>query len=99
MYDEFGPGMNLPSMRDAFQSERYPGQDMIVKYLRENGKVHMACPGISRDKITGERLTVEMTHMDDGVYSWTSSLAYYVDKYNLRLPEEFESHVRRHMAT
>ena len=31
--------------------------------------------------------------MTDGEYSWLSDLAYYVEKYNLRLPEEFEGKV------
>ena len=31
--------------------------------------------------------------MTDGVFSWISSLAYFVEKYNLRLLPEFERYV------
>ena len=31
--------------------------------------------------------------MNDGVYTGFNTLVYYVDKYNLRLPEDFEKHV------
>lgn len=98
MYDEFGPGMGLPSMKESFQPEGYSGQEMIIRYLRQEGEDNMACPGVLTDIFTGERIPGEMTHKADGVYSWTSSLAYYVEKYNLRLPEHFEQHVRKRMA-
>ena len=31
--------------------------------------------------------------MTDDLYSWISSLAYYIEKYNLRLSPEFERYV------
>ena len=31
--------------------------------------------------------------MNDGIYSWSNDLAYYVEKYNLRLPADFVNHV------
>ena len=36
---------------------------------------------------------IEVIFMNDGKYSWTSTLIYYVEKYNLRLPLEFEKYV------
>ena len=98
MYNEFGPGMGLPSIKDSFQAERYPGQDMIIEYLRTGGEVCMARPGSDIDKFTGEKIGFESYLKNDGEYSWYSYLSYYVDKYNLRLPEDFEQHVRKRMA-
>lgn len=43
-----------------------------------------------KDVITGESIKMECLGMNDGEYTWFNILAYYVKKYNLRLPEEFE---------
>lgn len=66
-----------------------------MDYLRHNGTATLAQAGLSYDKLTGERIKGErgMTLNDDGVYTWWSDLAYHVEKYNLRLPKEFEEHV------
>ena len=91
-YDEFGANMGFPSIKDFFQSKRYEGQDKIIQYLK-NGKCTMASPGRAVDVITGEVIDIEVIFMNDGKYSWTSTLIYYVEKYNLRLPLEFEKYV------
>ena len=38
-------------------------------------------------------MSSEEAGMTDDLYSWISSLAYYVEKYNLRLLPEFERYV------
>lgn len=91
-YDEFGANMGLPSIKHSFQSESYEGQDEIIEYLN-NGNVTMVSTGYDSDIVTGERIKREKRFMNDGKYSWTSTLIYYVEKYNLRLPKEFEKHV------
>ena len=50
------------------------------------------------DIITGELTNRELVYMDDGEYSWSSKLPYYVEKYNLKLPEDFERHVLEKVA-
>ena len=42
------------------------------------------------DLFTGELIPTEEKGLNDGEYSWLSSLIYYVEKYNLRLLPEFE---------
>jgi hypothetical protein len=91
-YDEFGPNMGLPSIREFIQDKPYEGQEKIVEYLR-NGRVHMVTATRFIDVFTGERVNSELVYMDDGVYTWSSKLPYYVEKYNLRLPLEFEKHI------
>ena len=91
MYKEYGEE-EYPSIIDSFSSERYPGQDNIVRYL-EKGKVKLASSGICVDCITGEIISVPHFIMTDGEYSWDSSLSYYVKKYNMRLPKDFENKV------
>ncbi len=96
-YEEFGPGMGFPSMKDFFQSEKYENQDKIVHYLK-TGKPTMVQTMLPKDVFTGEPLDFEMTFVNDGVYSWCSDLAYYVEKYNLRLPDEFIKHALSKIA-
>lgn len=45
------------------------------------------------DFFTGEVVMFPDHGRSDGVYRWGESLAYYVDKYNLKLPDDFVSHV------
>ena len=72
---------------------RYTGQDRVVSYLR-HGKMIMAAAGASKpDVFTGEPITAENGILSDDTYAWGSELAYYVDKYNVRLPREFEEHI------
>ena len=48
----------------------------------------MRC-GRDEDVITHERLPGEAGLRTDGEYSWNANLYYYVEKYNLKLPEKF----------
>lgn len=93
-YTEYGSDNGI-SMKDLFQSEPYYGKDKIVSYLRHNGTATLASTAPLRDRFTSEHMKgeYELTLYNDGKFSWWSDLAYYVEKYNLRLPKEFEDHV------
>lgn len=91
-YEELAPGMGFPSMKDFLQDAPYERQSSIVDYLN-SGNVHMVTATTFTDVFTGERVKRELVYMDDGVYSWSSKLPYYVAKYNLCLPAAFEAHV------
>ena len=69
--------------------------DKIISYLRNKGKQTLVSMRTPVDRLTGERIKGEQSvvHFTDGEYSWCSDLAYHVEKYNLRLPKEFEEHV------
>ena len=53
----------------------------------------MASPGFDIDILTGEKIWQTKEFMNDGEYSWTSSIVYYIDKYNVRLPQRFEQKI------
>lgn len=91
-YEELAPDMGFPSMKDFLQDAPYEHQGAIVDYLN-SGHIHMVTATTFADVFTGERVRRELVYMDDGVYSWSSKLPYYVSKYNLRLPPDFETHV------
>ena len=43
-YDEYGPGMGFPSMKEFMEEKPYSGMDMIVTYLR-SGRKHLQPAG------------------------------------------------------
>lgn len=91
-YEELAPNKGYGSMRESFSNYPYPGQDKIIHYLR-NGKVDMVSLAVPIDAFTGEKIPGDKLGMNDGKYTWWNTLAYYVEKYNLRLPEEFERYI------
>lgn len=91
-YDEFAPGMGYPSMKESFCAEPYPGQSRIVSYLRNGRKTFASCSR-ARDVFTGAPIQDERCGMTDEEFCWMGPLAYYVEKYNLRLLPEFEKKV------
>ncbi len=91
-YDEFGPNMGFDSMRKHFAEVPYEGIEKIVDYL-EAGKKTYAKAARAIDVFSGDPINTEYVGMTDGEYSWNSVLPYYVEKYNLRLPEQFEKKV------
>lgn len=88
-FDEFGHGLGLPSIKTMISNEPYEGKDEIISYLQA-GKKTYASSRVPIDVISNEKIGVEETGMTDGEYTWISTLPYYVEKYNLRLPKEFE---------
>lgn len=93
-YEEFTPKMGYPSIKNSFCSKPYEGQEAVANYLKM-GKVILAAPSVSKDAFTGDIISGGMYIMTDGEYSWPSELAYYVEKYNMRLEPEFEKKVLR----
>lgn len=91
-FDEFGPGMGFPKMSEYFEEKPYDGIEKIINYL-QNGKKTYVSVRKSKDVYSGEIIPIELCGMTDGEYSWISSLCYYVKKYNLRLPKDFEKKV------
>lgn len=91
-YDEFGTNMGFPSMTDFFHPTPYENMDKIIEYLEQGNPTYVRGE-LPKDVFTGERIPCEYIGMTDGVYSWNSVLPYYVRKYNLKLPKEFENHV------
>jgi hypothetical protein len=91
-FKEFNPRHDFPSMRDSFEDSPYEGMDKIVYYLK-HGTIDCAAIEIPHDVFSGDIIPMEKLGMNDGKYTWFNILAYYVEKYNLRLPKDFENHV------
>lgn len=91
-YDELNPGKNFPKLKDSVEAKEYPNKKTIVKFLK-NGTVELARHSRTKDVFSGEIIPDEALLMHDGDFYWSSVLAWYVDKYNLRLPKNFETHI------
>lgn len=93
-YEELG-NKGKPKLKDCLEHKKYDGQDKIVNYLKNTRTTKALCvaTGIPKDIFTNESIKMERICLSDGVYAWSNILAYYVEKYNLRLPEEFEQHI------
>lgn len=95
-YNELIPGKGYPSMKDFFSRTPYEGQQKIIDYLL-HGIEDIVSGAIPKDVISGRPIRMEKVGMNDGEYTWFNTLAYYVQRYNLRLPKEFEEKVLSEM--
>lgn len=91
-YDELEPGHNFPKLKDSFVREAYPGKNNVISFLK-NGNVDFARASRVKDIFTGDFIPTEVLIMHDGDFYWSNTLAWYVEKYNLRLPLDFERHI------
>lgn len=66
----------------------------VVAYLRGAPTLIMS-PGFDEDLFDPKKLAGTRSVVTDGVYAWPKLLAYYVDTYDVRLPDKFEAHMQR----
>ena len=94
-FEDFNPdyAKSLPRMADRLSDSPQPHESKIVEYLNNGGKLGSMTDGRMIDMFTGETTNVHDSHRSDGEYGWGMGLAYYVEKYHLRLPEDFVQHI------
>lgn len=92
-YIEYGNANGI-SITSCLSEANYDGQKEVVQYLRECGHERGISMRAPVDYLTGERIsTAGNVFYSDEFYSWNDTLAYYVEKYNLKLPDEFIKYV------
>ena len=79
-------------LKSVVSYKPYSNEDIILQYLK-SGKVVAVAAGMARDILTGQRIKGELVAMSDGVYSWRSDIIYYVERYNMKLYDDFEKYV------
>ena len=82
---------NLPSIKDLI-NQPIEGKSKIIEYMKKSEVIAVA-PAIVRDVLNPEIRLPELFLMSDGVYGWRSDVIYYVEKYDMALPDEFVQHV------
>jgi hypothetical protein len=91
-------------MRDFLADRPWPLQEQVLGYLR-SGLIlgvtmgadltdWLECSRKANPVIEGQAVggTTEMT---DGTWFWYAGLIYFIDRYNLRVPDEFIQHAAR----
>lgn len=92
-YNELNNRKGYPSMAASFERNPYPNKDKIVRFLKSGGEVECARASRDVDVFSGERIPDEVLVMSAGEFMWSNILSWYVDKYNLRLPKNFEDFI------
>ena len=87
-------GDKYPPFSECVSREPIEGKAEILTYLRTGETVAVAA-GFFRDIFTRELIKDEARWQTDGVFDWRSDTAYYVERYNMALPEAFVAHVHR----
>jgi hypothetical protein len=86
---------DMPSLVDARDKRRRAHTGDVARYLK-GGRIHIASAEIVEDGLDGAapRTAGTKSLRTDGMFLWPDSLAYYVTRYLVALPEEFEEHMR-----
>ena len=90
----FAPALadSFPSIKDSFSDAPIENADKIKQFILTGGFLDIGTTAESVDVLTGESTGLRGNIRSDGYYSWPISLAYYIDRYNLRLPDDFVQH-------
>ena len=60
----------------------------VIDYLK-SFKYRASCPKSAIDCFTGEEISPSFKVYDDGEYCWADFLVYHIEKYNIKLPQDF----------
>jgi hypothetical protein len=94
--DSDDPESPFPHPRDLI-SPNWMGSERprILQYLAE-GRVFARYMGFAAPRFPGlSERELGATSLNDGVWVWPEGLRVYVDRFDVRLPDEFIDHMRR----
>lgn len=60
----------------------------VIGYLSSNKRI-AGCPREAIDCITGKKISDSFSVFTDGEYEWCDFLEYYIERYSIKLPNEF----------
>jgi hypothetical protein len=92
-FREAGYVKDAPSLAAAQGKRTAANKERVVTYLRA-GTSYTVSPGPVADLFDPTQHAGTAGILTDGVYAWPHFLAYYVDRYDVELPAEFEQHMR-----
>lgn len=93
-YRELTKDETHPSLKDHLEQAEYPNQAVILYYLKHERFLEFEAPGARFDPLSpGVQVGKTLALYNDKDYCWTSDIVFLVERYNLRLPKEFERHV------
>ena len=90
-YDDYSDAPSLAATRGKRGADN---KAALVAYLNA-GIILVFAPGFEQDVLDGKSDAGSSSIATDGTYAWPRTLAYYVERYDVALPDEFEQHVAR----
>lgn len=89
--------------KEIYNSEKYPTirndlnhpsqyKDLILDYMKKC-KTTSSAPAIIHDVISNQKVDIPLECKTDGIYGWRTDIIYYIEQYDLKLPDDFISHV------
>ena len=84
-------GEAFPSIKTLIHS-KIPQKNRVLCYLKTAETVSVS-PGVMTDVLTGKRTGLQLRCYSDGQFFWRSDVPYYVEKYDMALPEHFVEHI------
>jgi hypothetical protein len=95
LFREIFPGeQSFPSMIPFLGTVPQEDEALITAYLK-NGRGTEASSRIVVDAFDVSKKIGLLAIQTDDVWNWPNVLAYYVETYHCRLPEEFVEHMRK----
>jgi hypothetical protein len=88
-YDDYS---DAPSLAATRGKRREGNTAALVAYLNA-GITLVFAPGFDQDVLDGKSDAGSSSIATDGTYAWPRTLAYYVERYDVALPDDFEKHV------
>ena len=86
------PSPHAPSLVETRGRRGRAHKQEVLTYLR-TAPVIVFSPGLSEDYFEPTRRIKGPSMRTDGTYVWPEYLAYYVDRYDVELPPDFEAHM------
>jgi hypothetical protein len=93
-----------PSMREFMADKPWSDQDKLLQYLRSGHVLGLTMgadlidwfdrPHKANPVIDG-RIEGGTTPLTDGVWFWYAGLIHFIERYNVRVPDEFVQHAAR----
>ena len=88
-YDDYP---DAPSLAATRGKRREDNKAALVAYLNA-GVTLVFAPGFEKDVLDHTSDAGSSSIATDGTYAWPRTLAYYVERYDVALPDKFEKHV------
>ena len=90
-YKEIYNSDSLPCLRDDIGRPN-EHKELILDYMKRIESTS-ASPAKIRDVITGQEIDLPLECKNDGVYGWRTDYMFYIEKYDLRIPDDFVKYV------
>lgn len=84
-------GPDFPALRSLI-GKPMREKERVVQYLKTAPAISAAAASM-KDVLTNQYTGRELLVHTDGTFLWRSDVTYYVEKYDMELPDEFVKHI------